>query len=548
MAVTASFIETPAQVLLQGNDIRFVVATSLDLGTVSNVYIHLAIQYWNGSVWADVQEYALPQVDAAAEFDIHEYFTDQVAPAFTFPEHYTNLIVPQAGMVQKFRVRAWETYDGKTTDADALQYATDLYVIPGGLSEDDVASLNEANSDWWTQWQSEQRFQNWMPGTKETAPDAVEKLYWIARQTATEILQIAWTDTNGATGTFSTTFAMTQFAMYELSVSPALVKQLIGADVASYSVVISGQSETVNYTVNRNYYEQNEYFLFSNDYGCYESLWCRGYRSGEIGYNRTQYEKAKTSEQRVTDILKGNTRAKITSTRKSVQGYTDEEWYIWSLSLLSSDQVFKYATSQIWPVVVNTAKQTYPDDLNDVPFSLVFEWNYSREGRFASRLGLSVEYLLPPYFSKVAAFFWRRKNNTLVDLVNGEVASSDGTDITWPTIAASDVFDFSNATYWDQTLIPKIANGGWYDTAKPRTCPLSWMEGATWAEAATDSAHARLFHHDYTSRLRDIIPAIVYASDLSAAEQAVIVKWLDWYFTIFENGSLLTENNIPITQ
>lgn len=149
---------------------------------------------------------------------------------------------------------------------------------------------------------------------------------------------------------------------------------------------------------------------------------------------------------------------------------------------------------------------------------------------------------LPSWFGKLAAFFYRDNSGTIYDLIGNMTATVTGTDITWPNMVAIDIFDFGDPTYWNNALLP------WYNAATPRTCPLSFMVGANWAEAATDATHARLFHRDYSSNVRDMLPVLVYKDALTAAEQADAVKWLDWYFVLTQGGDIIQQLTDTITQ
>ena len=114
--------------------------------------------------------------------------------------------------------------------------------------------------------------------------------------------------------------------------------------------------------------------------------------------------------------------------------------------------------------------------------------------------------------------------------------------ITFPEVTDSDVMDFSDAAFWNNSLL------NWYNPSMPRSCFLNFLVGATWAEAATAATHARLFHRDYSSKVKDVIPFLIYKTNRSAAQQQVIVAWLDWYFTVTNEGSIVTnDNDIVIT-
>lgn len=547
MAITIAYLETPPMVSLAENQVNVIVASSV-VG-VTNLYIHLEILKYEGAAWVGTGlEDVVPVVGGAASFNLAAYFAGMLSQKFTFPEHFTNIAIPQPAMIVKYRVKAWETYTDATgvsidkKAADSLVYDSDLFVVPGGISEDDQATLNTLSSNWWEEWTTQMKFQNWMPGVKSVSPKSSEKLFWIARRTAAETIAIVWTGTDGTTGTANVAAAMTAYMMYELCISPSIAEQLAGKELASYTVTIVGQSETISYSIDREYCENEEFFLMANGFNCYESIWCKAFREGEVVYDRIQYERSLQSNYTHTDRKLSATRANITRTRKSNTGYfDDEDWYNWALTLLAGEDAWLYSENSLVPIVITTDKAPDMNDLNDV-WNLEFEWKYSREGNFSKGLGLKLDYMLPPYYSKLAAFFSRIERGVLFDAISGLSAISDGVNITWPDITGSDVLDFSDAAYWNSALVTGYAAG------TPRTVPLTFMQGGTWAEAATVATHARLFHKDYNSLLRDITPVLVYNQNLTTDEQRVIVKWLNWYFVLIQGSSIIKQGNNSITQ
>ena len=113
MAITVSYLETPPLVSLAANQVNVLIASSVT--GMTNLFIHMEILKYEGAAWVSTGlEDAVPVVDGVASIDIAAYFPGLLSQKFTFPEHYTNLVIPQPAMVVKYRIKAWETYTDAT--------------------------------------------------------------------------------------------------------------------------------------------------------------------------------------------------------------------------------------------------------------------------------------------------------------------------------------------------------------------------------------------------------------------------------------------------
>jgi hypothetical protein len=545
MSVTASFLEIPPIVSLQGNPCVFAVSSSLT--NASDIYMHARIQELVGGNWTDTtMEDMLPLYSGSAEFPVQGYFDGIFKPEFSFPENETNLIIPRPQMSKQFRLKIWETYldaQGVTqTKETEPAYSDARYMLPGGISDDDLAILNENNTDWWTEHLLAGHALNWLPGTKTVAPDSIEKLYWIQATTGAATLRFSYKDTAGVSGTFEFQQAVTAYITQELCVSPALLEKLTGKTIASYTVLLVGTNLTQAYTVDRQYYEWSDHFIMSNSFAAYETMWCRGNRTGKVNYDRQKYERTDRRNMRLFDRTSGNIRTEFTRVHETNTGYfgdDDQNWIDWTIDLLNTEDAYRIDGLRIYPIVLNSDSVDIEDRMEDI-WNMKFEWQYARKSKFWSRMGLMPDKTLPPYYSKLSAWFYKRVGVKLIDAIAGREAQISGSNLVFPDITGNDVFDFSDATFWDQTL---IAATGWYNAGTPRTCPLTWLLGVTWAEAATDATHARLFHPDFNGLVKSVLPVLVYGSNLSATEQQIVVDWLKWYFVIFKDSAIGIDDN-----
>lgn len=547
MAVTASYIETPPVVSLQGNPC--VIGAGSSLANATDIYMHLRIQELVAGAWTDTaKEDSLPLVAGYVEFDVSGYLEDEFLCEFAFPEHQSNLVIPRPGMIKPFRVKIWETYldaSGVLQDkiADAFQLNQTLYMLSGGISDDDWAVLNENNTDWWTEHQASGRALNWLPAAKTIAPDSVEKLYWIQAAAGTLTLRYAYVYTSGASGTHDYAFSFPAYTPCEICASPAILEEITGKTIASFTVSLVSTAFSQAYIIDRKYHEWSEHFILANSFKCYETLWCRGARTGKIDYTREKYEKTDRRALRIFDRTSGNTKTEFTRVHEINTGFVTETWWDWVTDLLNSDDAYHLKSGGIFPIVLNSESIDFEDQLADELHGLTFEYQYARKSKFFSRMDLLPEKIIPPYFSELSAWFYKRAGGKLIDAIAGREAQISGANLVFPEITGSDVMDFSDATFWNNSLLT-----AWYNAGAPRTCPITFMDGSIWAEAGKDTTHARLFHQDYTSKVTDILPILVYNNNLSLAKQQAVIDWLKWYFVLFQDGAVLTENNNILIQ
>lgn len=537
MAVT--LINYPGIVNLQGIPCQF-SATS-NSGTAR--YITLVVQELVDSVWTDAYiPDTAPIVDGAAQFDVSGFFAGELKSQFSFPEHSTNMVLQRPQMIRAFRVKLYEP----GAETSALEYGTTFYMMAGGISNDDYANLNEISSNWWEWHVDNKRALNWLPANKSCSPQSIEKIYWIQDVTRTDTLRINWTGTNGSSGIITKAANLVAYMPVELSVSPALVEELSGTEVASYTVQLVTAGFEQRFTVDRQHYEWNEFFLFENDLSGFDGVWCHGARIEKLAYNQQQYQRSDLRNIRATDRIIGNIRGLVNREVESDSGFVNIETREWLGTLLNTTNAYRVEGLNIRPITITTKDLTVVDELKEAeePLEVIFSWIYSRPGKFTSKFTINLERLFPPYYEKLAAFFYKQDGGRLIDMINGSEATISGANITWPGIAYNDVFDYGNSTFWKQEL---IADTSWYDSGNRHTCPLSWMVGTEWAEAGTNTVHARLFHRDYQQNAKDTLPILVYPS-LSKEEQRVVCAWLGWYATLWEDGAILAQNEALLTQ
>jgi hypothetical protein len=540
MPAQTQIVDTPPVVNLTGIPCAFMVASAVT-GNVTGMFLHLQVTIHHPDGDITYTDKLLADDGQNGVFDVSGLFESHIEGEFVFPEHETNLVIARPKMCLRFTVKTWESYYDVSDDfvdnsGSPVSEGNSYYMCKGGISEDDLAF----GIDWWDYFTENNKFMCDLPGEKEVSPGSVEKLYWLARSSGTKNLVISYIDTEGNSGSLSISATVTAYVMNEICISPWIVELLSGKEIDSYTVKFA-DSEEIQYSVLRDYQEHEDFFLFENDFGGFDSLWCTGAGTGKLKLERLLYTRNRGNYFSATDRQKGNTRAVRNRTRISNTGYIDQEWLFWASSLLSSSEVFTYSgKNKLYPIQVTAENFLIIDDIREKPWEGSFEWQFSLNSKYRNlTAGISLNHILPPYWSKVSLYFFRKVGATLIDMKQGKTATIAGTNITFPT---GSLFDFSVAVQWDNTLL------SFYDSENPRTAPLSFLDGTgEFAEAATVNTHDRVFFNDYDGKLKHQ-KILEYSLPLTTEEQQVVVDWLGWYFSLWEDESVLTEDNNIITE
>lgn len=543
MAIT--IIDQPDTVNLTGCPIQFTFQSDLDHPQVwIRAYIQVLI---NGVFVSQIEDKIAVDADGVAVFQFQALLNKHLDSQFSFPEHEASLMIAHPKMSVQFKIVYGEIYkpiDGPIQPL-ALTFGSTYYAIRGGLPNHIMARMNVQQITWWEDVVENKRFLTNQPLEKETYPASVEKLYWMMRATGTITLKFDWTATDDSTGTYTTTLAANAYQVVEICVSPGLIEALTGKELAAYTVSISGLSEERIFTVDRRHKERFDRLLFDNSLGTFDTLTATGMRTQTGENSRESYRKQLPRYPELNDRTIGYNRAERINKNESSLGFlNNQEWLEYTEEIDLSNNAYWLDGTVAKPINIVTTESVTLNDERDY-FTLDIEWELAHKTMWFAYQRGTLQFVIPPFINKLSAFFNRARGIQLLDIRFNHTATISGSNITFPNITGNDLFDFSDATYWDQTL---IAATSWYNAGAPRTCPLSWLVGATWAEAATDATHARLFHRDYSTKLRDVLPVLVYSSNLSAAEQQTVVDWLDWYATIWQNSSMLTENDKLIVQ
>lgn len=538
MAITIN--KAPDIVSLTGNPIWYEMQTSL---THFRRYIHCQLQVYYGGEWIDASEeedkIETDFYTGIAIFRIQALLNKYLVQKFTFPESDSQLMITQSGMSIQFRIKykeSWTTSLG--VDGEDVSYVTDAstyYAIKGGVPNELLAILNTAQTSWWNEMVLNKQFCTWQPKEKTTYPGSVEKLYWIARRTATETLSIVWTATDDTTGTISKTLAATIYNVIECCISPALVESLAEKEIDNYIVSISGQSEDRTFTVSRKYFERTDNFIFDNSLACFDCLTALGWRKETGNNERSSYQKQFPLYPELTDRTQQNSRAIRKDSNESNTGFLlTSAWLEYMRELDLSRDAYILEGSLTRAVNIETEEGITLNDDPNFLMQYAIKWSFAHKNRYSGKFYGALRCPIPPYFTNALAMFDRRISNKLIDRISGAEASIDATGITFPVLG-TDVFDKTNATYWGAT-IPNTAG----NNRKWLFAELDWEFMVDYAE---DTTHGILFLKDFGTDVRSTLPILVFSPSRTEAEQSEIVKYLDTYSFIIDSSGAIVQDS-----
>jgi hypothetical protein len=288
-----------------------------------------------------------------------------------------------AGAFKRFYLKSAERY-GTPPVTDSLSSARVHYVLCGGLSP------YEAASDSWPAYQEAIKpFLTWEPDYQKVLPEQPAFLYYqhaVASATAQVWLRVRHLDGTSSQSVVALLEDLRRWEVYCLAVGPA-ARGLTGPNVASYDVWVTGAAGTVlsqvrRFVLERAYYPQQRFFLYSNSLGGANVLAALGAAKQTLEVIVEQVERPAfdpdLGDVVTLDRVGTPTVSVVTGPRRRAQVQADQE-------LLLSGRVVLVKDGLTWPGVVNKATYTVRDEAEGLA-SLAFDFVLPKQRHFSPRL------------------------------------------------------------------------------------------------------------------------------------------------------------------
>ena len=387
MSITKSIISQPAAVSLSRNPVVFRFSATGDDGE-TNIRVHISLAMFVGGATTGVESSSLSALvddNGEVEFDVSSLLQHADNYAFTYPDVAIEATVhPELGSY--FKLLWHVSYgDGETTFP---VLSDEYYYLNAGISADDEAYLASQDLDWWTFFSDSQLWLNFMPGAKRTILQAPERLYWYAFRTATEALKIYWTASDGSTGIITKSVDMVEHSIYEVTVSPALVEAAMGGKtLVSYFVEIDKHLGRKEFVMNTLSYHNQVFFLFQNQMGVWETLWCKGQLSETHEYDKTAVQIKPTDQLNPLAHQNSYIQNELFQTGEISTGILGgNEWVLWASDILSGAPVYLCDGERLFPIKVDTNSTMVKQVPNYEFLYFKVQYTYSKKTNFPNRL------------------------------------------------------------------------------------------------------------------------------------------------------------------
>jgi hypothetical protein len=341
-------------------------------------------------------------VDASlkATFNMRDYLKSQVKTVLNWPENDEDWCIPMPDAVKQFYFQYAEAYENNTSKLkDTSEF--DMYVIPGGISKDQIAKFNEEKKDYTDLLYYNMDFLTNQPKKKIVNYMQPEKLGYIHLKGDMGIkLQMIIHYQDGSSETdYTDSVNVEQYKMYSIEISPLRrgvmtkhpdkVVDHIDYAITNTSGFRIGVTRTLY--IDQDYREHERVFLFKNSYHHYDTLRTIGVTERQASYDRVEIENLHSEEDltwKAFDILNDvnfETR-KIKFNTGFMQELSMEPMayldYLREFSL--STEVYELVNNRLYPVILKTKKFIYHED-EEYLVSLDFEAEQAYSDKFYTK-------------------------------------------------------------------------------------------------------------------------------------------------------------------
>ena len=289
---------------LSGNRVQASIATTATLGSLYRILCKTT------SVDASFPEGldSIEPTDLTAVFDLRNRVSMPVEYDFAWPLT-GNVFIKRAQLAKKVMVDVGESFiddsGNKIINWAGLTENNTLLILKGQISKHEQAKYNEQAKTFYQEYIEAGRFLTMLPVNQRIAPGQPVKLWFITKEITPQTinLKVDFVKLDTTTGSLLIPGTIDPDAIYEICTDCGSLG-ITASEIDYYTVTIENTgiaiSETRTFTIDHNFYENNNYLFCSNRVGAIDSFWLGGYMKN---YFPTESQSSQRNAQ-ITDTQK----------------------------------------------------------------------------------------------------------------------------------------------------------------------------------------------------------------------------------------------------
>jgi hypothetical protein len=300
------------------------------------------------------KENITPPEDGIVTFDVSEYLNTFIAnmrqnfTGYHYPATITK-IWKHSTFVLPFKLEYLLTTGTSTNQI--IKVSDNFYAVMGGFSKDKLLVAGHNFYDdiilqkgWLT-----------YPTWKRINRNSPERLYYYSRYNETINVKAKLYHTENATSTVTVaTIAATANSIYEID---ACLSHLIAPhnDLIQYELWVENDDEVLRtyefqFLIDRKYYDSEQYFLFLNSYGVFDTVRFTGRLTRTPDIDRSEFQDSTDKQTSLKNMMSVNFRINSGSISESEMGWLNE--------LIISKEVYWIVMERPTPVISTGNKMT----------------------------------------------------------------------------------------------------------------------------------------------------------------------------------------------
>ena len=297
----------------------------------------------------------LPPINNIAVFNLAEILENDL-PANTIPTHGSTVIQDNSAAILQYYFNTAEKHD---TQVQQITKSATKYAIQGGLAVADAARL-----DYYTDILPTKKLLTWAPATQSIHTNQPLFINYYHATGSNFQINITTTQTDGSTTTgvlFTKTAAANTLFCIPVTVAQIEIALSV-TNIASFTFFVSAQaddsnaySETLLIKIDQTPKPEENWFLFKNSFGVYETFRCTGESAENLQSTRKEFSSLLPANAGVLDRSRKALNVDAEMYREVNTGWKNKDEAQHMVDLFLSDDVYQIKPTYFLPVRIEAA-------------------------------------------------------------------------------------------------------------------------------------------------------------------------------------------------